>query len=1808
MADVQVDELSIKLSSTLDAKLATNLKAITDGLTKLHNSLTAFSASSSAIKSVDLMVTEFNKLGASVDKINVDKINGLSGALGRLSGAGEKINKTFGGLSFSGAEKSLDRYRKKAESIGDSFAKSLGIEDTEGIDKAKQAVNELSEAIYKWKTAGAERPDTSGLVDVAKDYANALQYVSVDADKATSSVLEFIRAVNGSGNKILLPTEARGDRYYAQKRRTLGPAFTTDQSKGGTSLAHFISDYNSASGNFIDPSLNEAEMFEELYKQVSSARSELDSYNQAALRTSEAQQAITEEVRSTANDLSKLASQTANFNSMLNEMGVGGSSATAFTNLKDAMSAISQMPNIPEIPDTSRLRDMVKTVSKISDPSVANAVPVITEIGTKISDLATSLSSANIPDMKGLSALVAEIKGFSGNKVSAAISNIPQLASAITQFCGSLSQLPAMPATMFSDIGTLQENVRKYSNKSIQSAIPILPQFGAAVKQLLTDISSAPPVDPSIAQTIQGLGNINAQAVRGVIQLSNESKKSAKNVSLLGKAFREVIDSGGGFIGAVKNGISWLRNLGRQANNVGNGGFASLTKSIVMVRTALWGAKRVISGFAESVNLASDLTEVNNVIDNVYGDYAARIEDISHKAIENYGISELTFKKYAGQFQAMASTMGITDEMVSKATGNMVKMGKAVDDNGNFAYESTGKMQDLATSMAEWTADLGSLYNYDYDVVAEKVASIFTGTAKPMRTFGVDLTQTNVKAWALANGLNADMESMTQAEKATLRYQYALSVTEAAIGDFRRTFYSFANQTRVLKENFNALKTIIGTGLIAAIKPFIIAMNNAFSGVLAFAQNVLNALGKIFGWEVEIGNGGLAMDDAVGDLADGLSDVGDAGNDAATGTGNAAQALEEYKKQVLSFDELHMLSAPNESGSGGSGGSGGNGGAGGSGDGAGGGAVSAGDVDVTWRRTKALYESEIDNLRELGSYIATALGDTLSSIPWDAVYQKAEGFGTGLADFLNGLFDPETGLFESLGNTIEGAINTAINAVFGFGNTFDFGNVGIDFGTAINSAIDDIQWDKALTTASNFGIGIATAINNFVDVTDFDLVGSTIANYLKVKVTGALNFVKTLNFEGFGDSVAEAINSFLMEGPFTEIGQTIGTFLTGALDFAVTLGKGFDATAAGQSFAESINGFFETFDFPGLANTLNIWVDNLEEFLYEAAASIDWGYVFGGAKSFFETIEIDTVAVIVGGVTLKALAPSAIASLKSSFVTAVSGAFTLDGIVATLKTISIASPEGLVISLTPLLDNFILDSDSFIGGIIDDVTLDIIEGIKKIPSTIFNFDTTAQFAEDMVSSFKKVFDPTQVGDIGKNIFDGIINGFNAAFSALTEPFADFFAWADSKIRGVFGIESPAKKMYPIGEYILLGIKEGFVGAFSDLVKPFADLYTLFNENVIEPFANGFATLFGDGEGSVVASAGEFGSGLLGAIQTGLGNVGEWVNTNVVSKFTEAFNGDGENGGFKTNVTLTASAEEDDSFGFVKSAWESIKDKISTITADGEDGSGGVLGSLSKTWDKLKNKTPKITGKATDGNPKTFNRLTGIWDKVIGKTSTLTGKASDKSGGVLGTLKAAWNKIVTKDSTVRGYAQNKNATTLKTLQGSWEKVYDKSATLSAKAQFNSYTSNISPTIDSTARITKINVASDATNSWEYQHAMGYAAKGGIFSGGKWHDVASYAGGTVSAPSAQLFIAREAGPELVGTIGNHTAVVNNDQIVASVANGVYTAVRSAMASVSYGGNQAPINEITLMVDGEKMFRIVKRGEKSYNGRYSTVATVS
>ena len=302
---------------------------------------------------------------------------------------------------------------------------------------------------------------------------------------------------------------------------------------------------------------------------------------------------------------------------------------------------------------------------------------------------------------------------------------------------------------------------------------------------------------------------------------------------------------------------------------------------------------------------------------------------------------------------------------------------------------------------------------------------------------------------------------------------------------------TWANQIRILKQSFQALGAIIGEVLINVLKPFVAGMNVIMQQIIAFARIVADALGKIFGWQYEEGGGGMATDFEIAE---------DAAGGVADSTGKAADNVKKIQKGLRAFDELKIINLPEENktdkGTGGGGGAGGGGGDGGQ-----------------WTKTESMikeYESEIDSLYELGAKIGQTLSDAMNSIDWEGIYQGARNFGSGLAEFLNGLISPE--LFASTGRTIAGALNTALYVLNSFGHEFDWKDFGLSIAEGINGFFREFDFKNAADTINVWFKGVFTTVATMFKNTDFELIGRKIGEFLC-----------ELDFTGIAGTMAKAL-------------------------------------------------------------------------------------------------------------------------------------------------------------------------------------------------------------------------------------------------------------------------------------------------------------------------------------------------------------------------------------------------------------------------------------------------------------------------------------------------------------------------------------------------------------------------------------------------------------------------------------------------------------------------------------------------------------
>lgn len=295
-----------------------------------------------------------------------------------------------------------------------------------------------------------------------------------------------------------------------------------------------------------------------------------------------------------------------------------------------------------------------------------------------------------------------------------------------------------------------------------------------------------------------------------------------------------------------------------------------------------------ITAFGKScVELGSNLTEVQNVVDVTFGDMNRKVDAFAKNAIKQFGLSELTAKKYMGTYGAMAKAFNIT---------------------GEAGYQ-------MSASITGLTGDVASFYNLTTDEAFTKLKSIFTGETESLKELGVVMTQTALDQYALNNGFGKTTAKMTEQEKVMLRYQFVMSALSDASGDFARTSHTWANQVRVLGLQFESLKATIGQGLINAFTPVIRVVNELLAKIQTLAAYFKAFTTALFG----DANGGTAVSGA----ADSLASAAGSSGAIADNMNAAAGAAKKMKEYTLGIDELNVLNPESDSsGSGDAGGAG----------------------------------------------------------------------------------------------------------------------------------------------------------------------------------------------------------------------------------------------------------------------------------------------------------------------------------------------------------------------------------------------------------------------------------------------------------------------------------------------------------------------------------------------------------------------------------------------------------------------------------------------------------------------------------------------------------------------------------------------------------------------------------------------------------------------------------------------------------------------------------------------------------------------
>lgn len=372
-------------------------------------------------------------------------------------------------------------------------------------------------------------------------------------------------------------------------------------------------------------------------------------------------------VTSATNSIDKLITKLGALSASLGQVNTSGFSAMA-----SGIRQISSASNSISGSSAKNIAELSLAIRKFGGKASTQATANIPQLGNAIMQLSNSMASVGGMSFntEGITNLASVINKLGGVKSSTAVQNIPQLTVALQGMVGSLNQI-GTAGTSISALGQLASSLSKLGGKTVTNALTNIPQLTNALMQMMSTLSKAPQVSYNVIQLVNSLANLASQ---------------------------------GSKVGTASNSLyNGFMRFGKGADHARKKSF-SLASAIGKLYASYWLLFRAFRGIGKGIGLASDLTEVQNVVDVSFGQYRDRLEQFADTSIVDYGMSELTAKKIASRYQAMGGAIG-------------------------FAQ---GEMADMSIELTKLAADMASFYNVEQEAVAEDLAAIFTGQTRPL--------------------------------------------------------------------------------------------------------------------------------------------------------------------------------------------------------------------------------------------------------------------------------------------------------------------------------------------------------------------------------------------------------------------------------------------------------------------------------------------------------------------------------------------------------------------------------------------------------------------------------------------------------------------------------------------------------------------------------------------------------------------------------------------------------------------------------------------------------------------------------------------------------------------------------------------------------------------------------------------------------------------------------------------------------------------------------------------------------------------
>ena len=1033
------------------------------------------------------------------------------------------------------------------------------------------------------------------------------------------------------------------------------------------------------------------------------------------------------------------------------------------------------------------------------------------------------------------------------DKLATAISNlrtkgnVTKVVNSLDKLSGSIATLKQASAGM-SGLDKITSFLNGLSNVNTTASTKSINTVVNAIKKIPAAVSGLNGVDfYSMSGSITQL--TNALAPLSILDASNlKALGSAFNVigkvpDLTDKLKATDLDS---FASSCQKISAALAPLASQLDKVGNA-FAKLPPQLSKVVTQ---ANRVTAANEKQRKSYLSLSnQMNGFMRNM-----AKL--VSLKAIAEYlGNAVAKFNDFYEAtdlfHNAMGNLSGEADTLISKMQGLL-----GVDPTKAMTYMAT--IQSLGTSfgltsdkayilsknLTQLAYDEGSYWNKNVAETFTAMSSAISGEIEPIRRLGVDLSQARLQQELLALGFNKQVSSLSQADKAVLRYIAIMKQTANVQGNLAQTIQSPANQIKILKAQLDMLAKSVGSLLYPAMKSILPPLIAAVQLIREFVQWVAKLMGvKVVFTDFTKSAG------SVGGIGDAMDDTTDS-------TKKAAKALKDY---TMGFDELNIIDPTQGSSGSGGGASAGN---------------ILGDVDLSgydmFKQYNEEFARQIDALKQKIKDMLPIIGAVTAALAlW-----KIVDFLTDVATAISKMTDLqklalsiatvviEASLvfsfakgYASSGNPLE-LLGEVVSAAFGsFVLWRTMGADGITLGMGIAFVASLAGLTYALGTGeANLG-DASTWIQSALTTAFGSIAGITLFTNLGVATgtaaTLSIGLAGLITFAGITFSLGEKLKEFPVLN--TIIAALMGIF-GGVAGAGVALLVGASLPVAGAVAAAGV----------GIGLVLH-W------------AGIKWGTKESGEKTD-AAAEADIKMYYVENVfeqRIEAIKQIIVTKWNAAidFMTSLPGK--VGNIINSIGEWFSSLPEKIGYALGFAVGKI----GEWVGNMVVAVTTEVpkivssvVKFFEELPGNIWTailkaLDVISKWRERMIASvvieipkiissivgeFKKL--PDELRKLGKFIWDGLINGLKDAWSTVTNGIKSFTDGFINGFKEALGIHSPSTVFAGIGGYIVQGLANGITAALPYVEQAMTNLANVVQQkgNEMIDYGATTATNFVDG--------------------------------------------------------------------------------------------------------------------------------------------------------------------------------------------------------------------------------------------------------------------------------------------------------------------------------------------------------------------------